>query len=187
MLPITVSPHALWSSISAHTPGLKNSSSKPRCPSNGLLQHYPVEQPSVWYAKKLRQRQACRNIRLCVQALCGALAAGVTHSGQLLESMGTSGALLAVSDTFEPTHDLLEAGYTSYAYVIPNTYVTLGSLSFAGGSLEWIITLLYGEGKTGTATGEIYAQALREAAEVAPGSRNATILPYFLGASTPFL
>ncbi|MBV9231600.1 MAG: hypothetical protein JOZ18_19985, partial [Chloroflexi bacterium] len=118
--------------------------------------------------------------------LCGALAAGVTRSGQLLESMGTASALLAVSDTFQPTHELLAAGCVSYAYVIPNTYITLGSLNFAGGSLEWIVTLLYGEGKVGDAAGEIYAQALREAEEVGPGSRGATILPYFLGPGTPY-
>ncbi|HEY0755739.1 MAG TPA: FGGY family carbohydrate kinase [Ktedonobacteraceae bacterium] len=118
--------------------------------------------------------------------LCGALAAGVTRQGHLLESIGTASVILAVSDTFAPQSDLLAAGCTSYAYVVENTYVTLGMLNLAGGALEWIVALLYGQGKQEIISAEIYAQALREAAEVPPGSRGVTILPAFLGAGTPY-
>ena len=82
--------------------------------------------------------------------LCGALAAGVTHPGHLLESMGTASVILAVSDAFRPNPELLATGCTSYAYVVQHTYVILGTLNFAGGALEWIVTLLYGQGKQGT-------------------------------------
>ena len=118
--------------------------------------------------------------------LCGALAAGVTHPGQLLESMGTASVLLAVSNAFRPSPELLAAGCTSYANVIQHTYATLGTLDFAGGALEWIVTLLYGQGKQGTVSPEIYAQALREAAEVPPGSHGAITIPSFLGSGTPY-
>lgn len=118
--------------------------------------------------------------------LCGALAAGITQPGHLLESMGTASALLAVSAAFNPGRELLEAGSTSYAYVIPHTYVTMGSLNFAGGALEWIVTLLYGQGKQESVSSEIYAQALQEAAEVPAGSHGAIILPAFLGSGTPY-
>ena len=118
--------------------------------------------------------------------LCGALAAGVTHSGQLLESMGTASVLLAVSNAFRPSLELLAAGCTSYANVVQHTYATLGMLDFAGGALEWIVTLLYGQGKQWTVSPEIYAQALREAAEVPPGSHGAIIIPSFLGSGTPY-
>jgi len=118
--------------------------------------------------------------------LCGALAAGVTRPGHLLESMGTASAIVALSDTFCPDRELLAAGSTSYAYVIPHTYVTLGMLSFAGGALEWIVTLLYGQGEQDSVSPEIYAQALREAANVPAGSRGAIILPSFLGSGTPY-
>ncbi len=117
--------------------------------------------------------------------LCGALAAGMTQPGHLLESMGTASAIMAVGDTFSPGRELSAAGCSSYAYVIQNTYVTLGGLNFAGGALEWIITLLYGQGKESVSS-EIYAQALREAAEIPPGSRGAIILPSFLGSGTPY-
>ena len=118
--------------------------------------------------------------------LCGALAAGVTHPGQLLESMGTASVLLAVSNAFRPSPELLAAGCSSYANVIQHTYATLGTLDFAGGALEWIVTLLYGQGKQGTVSPEIYAQALREAAEVPPGSHGAITIPSFLGSGTPY-
>src|SRR5205807_9218132 len=118
--------------------------------------------------------------------LCGALAAEVTRPGHLLESIGTASVIMAVSDTFRPTPKLLAAGFNSYAYVVQNTYVTLGTLHFAGGALEWIVTLLYGQGKQGTVSPEHFAQALREAAEVPPGARGAIILPSFLGSGTPY-
>src|SRR5437588_7557211 len=100
--------------------------------------------------------------------------------------MGTASVVLAVSNAFRPSRELLAAGCASYAYVIQNTYATLGMLDFAGGALEWIVTLLYGQGKQGSVSPEIYAQALREAAEIPPGSRGATILPSFLGSGTPY-
>src|SRR5438876_3674392 len=74
--------------------------------------------------------------------LCGALAAGLTQPGHLLESIGTASVIMAVSDTFSPGQELSAAGCSSYAYVIQNTYVTLGGLNFAGGALEWVVTLL---------------------------------------------
>jgi xylulokinase len=118
--------------------------------------------------------------------LCGALAAGVTQPGHLLESIGTASVIMAVGDTFRPGPELLAAGCTSYAYVIPHTYGTLGALNFAGGALEWIVTLLYGQGKREAVSPENYTQALHEAAEVPAGARGAIILPSFLGSGTPY-
>lgn len=117
--------------------------------------------------------------------LCGALAAGVIHPGQFLDSTGTASAIFALSHTFQPEDELFASGFTSYAFVKPDTYVTLGSLNFAGGALEWLVTLLYGQGSRGNISGETYAQALREGAEVPRGSRGAVILPFFLGTGTP--
>lgn len=118
--------------------------------------------------------------------LCGALAAGVTRPGHLLESMGTASVILAISNAFDPNDEQLTAGFNSYAYVIPQTYVTLGTLNFAGGALEWIVTLLYGQGKQESVSPDIYAQALQEASEVPPGSHGTIILPSFLGSGTPY-
>ena len=60
----------------------------------------------------------------------------------------------------------------------------MGSIHFAGGALEWLIHLLYGNGMNAL-TGEIYLQALREGWQVPLGSNGITILPYLLGTGTP--
>src|SRR5260370_2759438 len=65
--------------------------------------------------------------------LCGALAAGATHPGHLLESIGTPSVIMAVSDALRPSPELLAIRYNSYAYVVHNTYFTLGTLNFSGG------------------------------------------------------
>ena len=169
--------------------------------SASLLQHSDL--PADWFPPALPSGTSLGAIRKDVAAetglpphtlictgghdhLCGALAAGVTHSGQLLESMGTASVLLALSDIFQPSSELLAAGCMSYAYVIQHTYVTIGMLNFAGGALEWIVKLLYGQGQAEDVSDTVYTLALREAAEIPPGSRGATILPYFLGAGTPY-
>ncbi len=118
--------------------------------------------------------------------LCGALAAGITRPGQLLESIGTASVIMAVSNTFHPRPELLAAGCSSYAYVLQDTYVTLGTLNFAGGALEWMVRLLYGQGKQENVPPEIFAQALGEAAMIPPGARGAIILPSFLGSGSPY-
>jgi len=116
--------------------------------------------------------------------LCAALAVGVVLPGQILDSTGTAGVVLALSKTFQASNELLFGGYASYAYVLPQTYVTMGSIHFAGGALEWLIHLLYGNGADAL-TEQIYIQALREGEQVPPGSNGITVLPYLLGTGTP--
>lgn len=116
--------------------------------------------------------------------LCGALAAGVTRPGLLVDSTGTASVILALSPTFQPSKELFDAGFNSYAYVLKGTYVTLGSLNFAGGALEWLVRMLYGHSE-GAMAEKTYERALSEGASVPPGSRGVTILPYFLGTGTP--
>ena len=116
--------------------------------------------------------------------LCAALAVGVVQPGQILDSTGTAGVVLALSKTFQASNELLFRGYANYAYVLPHSYVTMGSIHFAGGALEWLIHLLYGNGMN-TLTEEIYIQALREGGQAPLGSNGITILPYLLGTGTP--
>ena len=117
--------------------------------------------------------------------LCAALAVGVIQPGQVLDSTGTAGVVLALSNTSQPDNNLLVAGYPTYAYVLPHTYVTMGSLHFAGGALEWLIHLLYGQATQFPLTEEVYIQALQEGMQAPLGSRGITILPHFLGTGTP--
>ena len=116
--------------------------------------------------------------------LCAALAAGVVQPEQILDSTGTAGVVLALSKTFQASSELLRGGFASYAYVLPQTYVTMGSIHFAGGALEWLINLLYGNG-VDALTEEIYTQAMQAGAQAPIGSNGITILPYLLGTGTP--
>ena len=100
--------------------------------------------------------------------------------------MGTASVLLAVSNAFHPSPELMAAGCTSYANVVQHTYATLGTLDFAGGALEWIVRLLYGQAEQSAVSPEIFAQALREAAEIPPGAHGAITIPSFLGSGTPY-
>jgi xylulokinase len=112
--------------------------------------------------------------------LCGALAAGITHPGQLLDSTGTACAICILSHSFQPKPALLAAGCHEYAYVLPGSYVILGSMNYAGGALEWLVKMFYGD-----IDEEKFARALHESAQVPRGSRGVTLLPYFLGSGTP--
>jgi len=117
--------------------------------------------------------------------LCAALAVGVVQPGQILDSAGTAGAVLALSNTFQASNELLAGGYSHYAYVLPHSYVTMGSISFAGGAVEWLVNLLYGRSMQTLASEDMYIQALQEAVQAPLGSQGITILPYFLGTGTP--
>jgi xylulokinase len=116
---------------------------------------------------------------------CGALAAGF-RPGLLLDSTGTAAAVLALQSSFQPAAQLLVGAFDTYAFVLPETFVTLGSLSFAGGALEWLIAILYGEVGPGNAAGAGYVRAVQEASRVPPGARGVLVLPYFLGTGTPY-
>src|SRR5205814_8908395 len=51
---------------------------------------------------------------------------------------------------------------------------------------EWIMTLLYRQAEQWNVSAEIYGQALREAADIPPGSHGAITIPSFLGSGTPY-
>ncbi len=117
--------------------------------------------------------------------LCAALAVGVVQPEHILDSTGTSGVVLALSRSFQTNSDLLTGDYPCYAYVLPHTYITMGSIHFAGGALQWLIGLIYSNGASSLSE-ELYTQALQEGVQVPIGSNGVTILPYLLGTGTPY-
>jgi xylulokinase len=111
--------------------------------------------------------------------LVGAFGAGVAQPGSVLDSTGTAAAVLQVTDAFAPHRALFEAGLETYAFVRPHTYAVLGAINLAGGAVEWLVRLLWGDGP------EASAQAFA-AAEAAPlGSAGSVWLPHLLGSGTP--
>ena len=69
--------------------------------------------------------------------LCGAFACGGTSSGALVDSMGSSQAVIAITGQFDPVAGLLENGYVHYAHIVPGTYLIKGGLKAAGKALGW--------------------------------------------------
>lgn len=66
--------------------------------------------------------------------LCGALAVGVIAPGTLLDSTGTSQAIVAVTPEVVRHPALAQAGHASYNHVVPGVYVVLGGWWRVG---EW--------------------------------------------------
>ena len=111
--------------------------------------------------------------------LVGAFAAGLVRPGSVLDSTGTAEAVVQLTDTFSPRRELFEAGLETYAFVTPRTYAVLGAIDLAGGAVDWLIRLLWGDDPRAA---EI---AFGEAVAVAPGSVGCVWLPHLLGSGTP--
>jgi xylulokinase len=109
--------------------------------------------------------------------LVGAFAAGTTRPGAVLDSTGTAAVVLLIDDGFHPRPPLFAAGFESYAFVVPGTYVVIGYINAAGGAVDWLVRLLWPDGAL--------EDALRAAAAAPLGSAGATWLPHLIGSGTP--
>lgn len=109
--------------------------------------------------------------------VCGALAAGVTEPGQVLNSIGTAEALFA--PLLEPVSDPTfgEQGYTQGAHVVPDRYYAFGGQYTSGASIEWLRDIL--------GTDVPYDNLIAEAVATPPGSLGACFLPYLRIAAPP--
>jgi xylulokinase len=113
--------------------------------------------------------------------VCGALAAGVTKPGQMLNSLGTAEAVFL--PTAEPLTDPQAGrqGYTQGAQVTGGYYVFGGQYT-SGASLAWLRDLL------GTENNPVDFAALIAAAEGVPaGSLGVLFLPHLRMANPPYV
>lgn len=110
--------------------------------------------------------------------VCGALAAGVTAPGVLLNSMGTSETMFLSLE--RPLRDPVvgREGFTQGAHVVPGLYYVLGALYTSGGSVEWF--------KTTLADNTDYGALIAAAESVPPGSEGVCFLPHLQLASPPY-
>jgi xylulokinase len=113
--------------------------------------------------------------------VCGALAAGVTKPGQMLNSMGTAEALFF--PIAEPLTDPLvgRQGYGQGAHVVGGGYYAFAGQYTSGASIAWLRELLGSEDDPLTHDALIAA-----AAHVPPGSVGAVFLPHLRLANPPF-
>jgi len=70
--------------------------------------------------------------------LCGAFASGGISTDKIIDSSGTSQAIMAFSGTFGANLQLLKGGYVNYIHVIPDIYIIKGGLKAAGKAIEWL-------------------------------------------------
>jgi xylulokinase len=108
--------------------------------------------------------------------VCGALAAGVTQEGTMLNSLGTAEAIFLPLEHPLTDPQVGHQGYTQGAHVAGQYYVFGGQYT-SGASVEWLREALGGVD---------YDTLVAEAEEVSPGSLGAFFLPHLRLANPPY-
>ncbi len=60
--------------------------------------------------------------------LCGAFASGGIKPGVFIDSMGTSQAVMAITDEYKVLEGVIDQGYVNYVHIIPSLYLLKGGL-----------------------------------------------------------
>jgi len=111
--------------------------------------------------------------------LCGALAAGVTEPGTLLESLGTTDTMLLPVAAPMADPELGRQGYSQGAHVVPGRYYVLGGQFTLGAAIDWF--------RRAIAPDEPYAALIAAAATVPAGSDGVCFLPHLRLANPPYV
>nr|MBA3449947.1 carbohydrate kinase [Chloroflexia bacterium] len=113
--------------------------------------------------------------------VCGALAAGVTRPGQMLNSLGTAEALFF--PTTQPLTDPQAGrqGYAQGAHVVGGGYYVFGGQYTSGASIEWWRDLLGAKGDP-----LAYDTLVAGAERVPAGSLGVVFLPHLRLANAPY-
>ncbi|MBS1250989.1 MAG: Xylulose kinase [Anaerolineales bacterium] len=110
--------------------------------------------------------------------VCGALAAGVTEPGTMLNSMGTAEAIFLPLERPLTDPEVGRQGYTQGVHVFPGHYYVFGGLYTSGASVDWFRDVM------GSELG--YDTLVAEAEEAPPGSLGAFFLPHLRLANPPY-
>jgi xylulokinase len=113
--------------------------------------------------------------------VCGALAAGVTRPGQMLNSLGTAEAVFLPIEQPLVDRKAGNQGYTQGAHVVGGAYYAFGSNYTSGASIEWLRDLL---GSTDDPVG--YEELIASAERVPAGSLGVLYLPHLRLANPPY-
>ncbi len=110
---------------------------------------------------------------------CGAAGVGVVAAGEAVASWGSSGTVLAPTNS--PVVDPALSAHT-FCHVLPNVWYVMGVVLCAGGAFAWYRDQLARELKHEP---DVDAVLDQEAAGVVPGAEGVTFLPYLQGERTP--
>ena len=113
--------------------------------------------------------------------VCGALAAGVTRPGQMLNSLGTAEAVFMPIAQPLADPNAGRQGYTQGAHVVGGGYYAFAGQYTSGASIEWLRDLL-GASNDPVAYDELIAAAER----VPAGSLGVLFLPHMRLANPPY-
>ncbi|MFW5995837.1 MAG: xylulokinase [Halanaerobiaceae bacterium] len=106
---------------------------------------------------------------------CGAVGSGIVHEGRVMVSIGSSGVVLAQSDS--PVADN-QGRIHLFNHSRPDSWYMMGVMLSAGMSYSWLQESMYGDRLD-------FGQLDELAAEVSPGSDGLVFLPYLYGERTP--
>ena len=113
-----------------------------------------------------------------------AVGAGLVSEGEVSATLGTSGVVFAVSDTYRVD----AAGRLhAFCHAVPGKWHLMGVVLAAGGSLRWMRDTLCADliARAASEGCDPYELMLEEAAGVAPGCEGLLFLPYLTGERTP--
>ena len=111
--------------------------------------------------------------------ICGAFAAGAVVPGDLLDSMGTSEAMVTAIQRPIQDAEMGRMGYTQGAHAVPGIYYVYGGLYTAGACVDWVREACNG--------GSDHASMLLAAEAVPAGSGGVLFVPHLRLANTPHL
>jgi xylulokinase len=109
--------------------------------------------------------------------ICGALAAGITRPGNVLDSFGTAEVVLLSLDEPMPGTDVGRQGYTQGPHVAAGLYHTYGGLWTSGASINWWKDVL----------GADHEVMIAEASQTPAGSLGVGFLPHLRMGDTPHI
>ncbi len=120
---------------------------------------------------------------------CGAVGNGIVEPGLALVSVGTSGIVLAYSDSPQVDTSGPVPRVHTFNHAVPHAWYLMGVTQGAGLSLRWVrdnigLPERALEHWTGV---DAYEHLAKEAASVSPGSDGLIFLPYLQGERTPHL
>lgn len=117
--------------------------------------------------------------------VCAALALGLIHEGDVLDSMGTAEAILVTLNKPKASPEIAAKGIAQGIHAVPDRYYAMSGLYYSGGSVDWVRRILTTVLDTAVDTDEAFRQMLAAAEAVPAASGGVQFLPHLRQANPP--